>query len=111
MIVCPLSTVANWVSEFERFTPDIPVVLYHGSPTERADLRHKRLGMLPPGAKPKKGKKSKKVVQEEDADIETHEKPEETFPVIVTSYEMVMNDKKFLQKIDVSDAQPPFRTV
>lgn len=103
MIVCPLSTVANWVSEFERFTPDIPVVLYHGSPTERAELRHKRLGMLPPGTKPKKGKK-KKVVEQDDG-VETHEKPEQTFPVIVTSYEMVMNDKKFLQKIDVSYVQ------
>lgn len=87
------------MSEFERFTPDIPVVLYHGSQEERADIRHKRLGLGAPRQKKSKGKK-KKVVDEED--VETHKKPEETFPVIVTSYEMVMNDKKFLQKIGVS---------
>ena len=87
------------MSEFERFTPDIPVVLYHGTQEERADIRHKRLGLGAPRQKKGKGKK-KKVVDVED--VETHEKPEETFPIIVTSYEMVMNDKKFLQKIGVS---------
>lgn len=29
--------------EFERFTPGLPVVLYHGSPAERAEIRRTRL--------------------------------------------------------------------
>jgi len=31
LVVAPLSTISNWVSEFRRFAPDIPVILYHGN--------------------------------------------------------------------------------
>ncbi|KAK9764296.1 putative ATPase [Basidiobolus ranarum] len=69
LVIAPMSTLANWVSEFNRFTPTIPVVLYHGSIEERAHIRRKRMSKLG-----------------------------ETFPVVVTSYELIMNDRKFLQK-------------
>jgi len=72
LVIGPLSTLSNWVSEFQRWTPDIPVILYHGSRQERAE---KRMAHLP---------------------TSTPIKPE--FPVIVTSYEVVMADRKFLQK-------------
>ncbi|KAI6021044.1 SNF2 family N-terminal domain-containing protein [Pisolithus marmoratus] len=39
LIVCPLSVIHNWIEEFRRFAPSIPVCLYHGSPTDRAELR------------------------------------------------------------------------
>ncbi|KAJ3042030.1 hypothetical protein HDV00_008323 [Rhizophlyctis rosea] len=67
LIVAPLSTLANWVSEIERFTPQIPVILYHGSKQEREHLRRSRM----------------RVGQ--------------NFPVIVTSYEICMNDRNYLQ--------------
>ena len=31
LVVGPLSTLPNWVNEFKRWTPDVPVLLYHGS--------------------------------------------------------------------------------
>ncbi|RKP10548.1 SNF2 family N-terminal domain-containing protein, partial [Thamnocephalis sphaerospora] len=70
LITAPLSTLANWVCEFRRFAPDIPVILYHGTVDERQHLRNKKMRRLDP----------------------------DTFPVIVTSYEMVMNDRKHLEK-------------
>ena len=69
LIVAPLSTTSNWVAEFKKWTPDIPALLYHGSKQEREELR--RTQMRNPGS----------------AD----------FPVICTSYEISMNDRKFLQ--------------
>ncbi|ORX88944.1 hypothetical protein K493DRAFT_73220 [Basidiobolus meristosporus CBS 931.73] len=69
LVVAPMSTLSNWVNEFNKFTPSIPVVLYHGTPDERAELRKKRMKKLG-----------------------------ETFPVVVTSYELIINDRKFLQK-------------
>ncbi|KAF2768259.1 SWI/SNF chromatin remodeling complex component [Teratosphaeria nubilosa] len=68
LIAAPLSTTSNWVAEFKKWTPDIPVVLYHGSKQEREEIRRKRLRS--PGS----------------AD----------FPVICTSYEICMNDRKHL---------------
>ncbi|KAK4876073.1 hypothetical protein RN001_012495 [Aquatica leii] len=35
LIVAPLSTIPNWVSEFKRFSPKIPVILFHGNKEER----------------------------------------------------------------------------
>ena len=43
LIVAPVSTLSNWETEFEKWTPTIPVVLYHGSKEERAKLREKIL--------------------------------------------------------------------
>ena len=68
LIAAPLSTTSNWVAEFKKWTPKIPVVLYHGSKQEREELRSKRLRN--PGS--------------------------ENFPVICTSYEICMNDRKHL---------------
>ncbi|GAB4819427.1 hypothetical protein N2152v2_006473 [Parachlorella kessleri] len=73
LVVGPLSTLPNWVAEFERWAPDFPVVLYHGSKQERQELRRKR---MPAG------------------------KVTDQFPVVVTSYEIVIADVKFLQKYD-----------
>lgn len=57
LITAPLSTIPNWISEFERFAPDVsyffgrvsssksghlfqvPVVLYHGKYDHRMELR------------------------------------------------------------------------
>lgn len=68
LIAAPLSTTSNWVAEFEKWTPTIPVMLYHGDKKEREKLRKTRLKN--PGTK--------------------------DFPVVVTSYEICMNDRKFL---------------
>ena len=68
LIAAPLSTTTNWVDEIHKWTPEIPVVCYHGSKSERAAIRQKE--MRRPGS--------------------------ERFPVVVTSYEICMNDRKFL---------------
>lgn len=69
LILGPLSTVNNWVNEFKKWTPEIPVVMYHGSPQTRAKIRHEDLKGDGKGPK---------------------------FPVVCTSYEICMRDKKFL---------------
>ncbi|KAM4030519.1 lymphoid-specific helicase isoform 2-T2 [Anomaloglossus baeobatrachus] len=69
--VCgPLSTLPNWLSEFKRFCPEISVLLYHGTKPERLAL-------------------SKKIGKR-DGTLQTH-------PVVITSFEIAMNDRKILQ--------------
>ena len=68
LIAAPLSTTSNWVDEFQLWTPDIPVVLYHGSKQEREEIRRKRL----------------------------RDPTNPNFPVVCTSYEICMNDRKHL---------------
>ncbi|XP_064610346.1 lymphocyte-specific helicase-like [Liolophura sinensis] len=76
LVVGPLSTLPNWYSEFVRFTPKVPVVLYHGSKDDRTSLRKKIRRLLP----------VKKNVL--------------TQPVVITSYEIAMNDRKYLQNYE-----------
>lgn len=70
LIAAPLSTVRNWIEEFKFWTPTIKTILYHGSKQEREEMRRKKM----------------KMQTQKDFD----------FPVVVTSYEICMNDKKFL---------------
>ncbi|KAL9669003.1 hypothetical protein QQ045_006544 [Rhodiola kirilowii] len=66
LIVAPLSTLSNWVSEIQRFTPSINAIIYHGNKDERDEIRRKH---MPKTVGP-------------------------TFPLIVTSYEVAMNDAR-----------------
>ncbi|EGG12083.1 uncharacterized protein MELLADRAFT_32790, partial [Melampsora larici-populina 98AG31] len=103
LIVCPLSTVANWVNEFERFCPTVPVVLYHGSKDERNTLRAER--MSPPEDDPKawlgkpiNKRSNKRNNLKSNLTAWTSTNTKETFPVVVTSYEIVMNDRQYLSQ-------------
>uniref|UniRef100_A0A671WLE7 Proliferation-associated SNF2-like protein n=1 Tax=Sparus aurata TaxID=8175 RepID=A0A671WLE7_SPAAU len=69
LVVAPLSTLPNWISEFKRFTPEVSVLLYHGP--ERAKLLKQ---------------------------IRRPQGPLNMCPVVVTSFEIAMIDRKFLQR-------------
>lgn len=70
-----------------RFTPDIPCLLYHGDKATREQLRKKYF--------------SKKQNSED-------------FPIVVTSYEIIMNDRQFLARIPwkfiiIDEGMNPFK--
>ncbi|XP_040218135.1 lymphoid-specific helicase [Rana temporaria] len=70
-LVCgPLSTLPNWMSEFKRFSPEIPVLLYHGTQKERLQLAKK--------------------INKRDGALQI-------YPVVVTSFEIAMRDRPVLQ--------------
>ncbi|XP_014609029.1 PREDICTED: lymphocyte-specific helicase-like [Polistes canadensis] len=41
LIIVPLSTLPNWISEFSKFAPSLPVVVFYGSGSVRKSLRKK----------------------------------------------------------------------
>uniref|UniRef100_A0A8D3ECL1 Proliferation-associated SNF2-like protein n=1 Tax=Scophthalmus maximus TaxID=52904 RepID=A0A8D3ECL1_SCOMX len=71
LVVAPLSTLPNWINEFKRFAPEVSVLLYHGPQPERAKVL-KQIG-VPQG-------------------------PLRMCPVVITSFEISMIDRKFLQR-------------
>jgi ATP-dependent DNA helicase len=77
LIVAPLSTLSNWIEEFEKWTPSVPALLYHGTQDKRKELRRTELFN----------------------NIERN-RPTDKFPVVCTSPEMVMRDEKELSKIN-----------
>ncbi|KHN98465.1 ISWI chromatin-remodeling complex ATPase ISW2 [Metarhizium album ARSEF 1941] len=76
LVVAPLSTLSNWMDEFHKWTPSIPVIMYHGNQAQRAKIF--QTNML----KNLKGGR-----------------PTAKFPVVCTSYEMVLRDQHNLSRI------------
>ncbi|KAH9499746.1 hypothetical protein Btru_077717 [Bulinus truncatus] len=74
LVCAPLSTIPNWLSEFQLFAPEVPTVLFHGSKDVRLQL----------------GKRINKK----------HKIRDNVFvqPVVITSYEMAMCERKTLAK-------------
>ncbi|KAA1473299.1 hypothetical protein DENSPDRAFT_866013 [Dentipellis sp. KUC8613] len=139
LVVCPLSVLHNWADEFEKFAPDIPICIYHGSPDERKEMRRTVMSLDIPGAtadnstespakpKAKRGRprksqprrasrrKSKPANDSDDelagftedatdAEPEEADEPENsthqksTFPVVITTYEIIIKDRQHLAK-------------
>jgi ATP-dependent DNA helicase len=77
LVIAPLSTLSNWQDEFNKWTPSIPFALYHGKPEERQDiLKNKIMKHYQKG------------------------RPTSQFPVVCTSYEMILRDHAALSKVD-----------
>ncbi|KAF6747510.1 SNF2-family ATP dependent chromatin remodeling factor snf21 [Ephemerocybe angulata] len=109
LVVCPLSVLHNWVSEYEKFAPTIPVCMYHGTPDERAEMRRTVMALPeerpPPIAttsKPKRGRPSRrsKKSKADDSDDEVAKDSDATshFPVVVTTYDIIIRDRVHLAK-------------
>ncbi|KAI0856639.1 SNF2 family N-terminal domain-containing protein [Xylaria cubensis] len=77
LVIAPLSTLSNWQDEFQKWTPTIPFVLYHGTIEERQQIFRDKI-------------------------MKHYQKghPTQRFPVVCTSYEMVLRDHAALSKID-----------
>jgi len=71
LVAAPLATLPNWVNEFRKWVPSLPCILYHGSKDERAKLRESRL--------------------------RPHDQRKPGFPVVITSYEICIIDRTYLQ--------------
>ncbi|QRV95940.1 lymphoid-specific helicase [Ceratobasidium sp. AG-Ba] len=101
LIVCPLSVLHNWISEFEKFAPSIPVCMYHGPPPHRAELRKTVLRQPTAVGKssPKKKNKGRKSAgAKKSGEDDLPEQTTETFPIVVTTYDMVIKDRVHLAK-------------
>ncbi|GAA5964563.1 hypothetical protein JCM3765_005237 [Sporobolomyces pararoseus] len=81
LIILPKAVLRNWDAEFKRFAPSIPVLTYYGTPPERAEIRKESLGLS--------GLKRAK-----------HIKRSESYPVILTTYNIAIKDVAFLEMLD-----------
>eukprot|EP00656_Telonema_subtile_P037385 TRINITY_DN4159_c0_g1_i2.p1 TRINITY_DN4159_c0_g1~~TRINITY_DN4159_c0_g1_i2.p1 ORF type:complete len:1134 (-),score=426.22 TRINITY_DN4159_c0_g1_i2:94-3495(-) len=44
LIIVPLSTMSNWSNEFQKWCPELDVVIYKGTPAERKNLMNDKIG-------------------------------------------------------------------
>ena len=91
--------------------------MYHGSPEDRAELRRISMALprkheiLPKKKRPTQKKKQRItkhhdlddeviVIEDEDEEEEDLTTQKSTFPVVVTTYEMIIKDRKHLARYD-----------
>ena len=43
MVTVPLSTLSNWANEFARWAPNLVVVQYKGTPSQRRDIYRQKM--------------------------------------------------------------------
>ncbi|XP_074333317.1 protein CHROMATIN REMODELING 4-like [Apium graveolens] len=80
LVLVPLSTMPNWMSEFSLWAPDLNVVEYHGSAKARAMIRKYEWHASDPSGSSKKTTSYK-------------------FNVLLTTYEMVLVDSSHLSAV------------
>ncbi|GMF25659.1 unnamed protein product [Phytophthora lilii] len=68
LIVAPLSTLMNWATEFRKWAPSMPVMIYHGTKADRLKMRKNELN------------------RKKKSDVD--------FPVVISSYEMMLADTR-----------------
>ena len=76
LVVGPLEVMPNWIREIKRFCPSLNALQYHGTQTERREMRRTHPPRTGYGRYPKE------------------------FPVFVTTDEICMRDRKFLAEYD-----------
>ncbi|TVY91870.1 Lymphocyte-specific helicase [Lachnellula willkommii] len=77
LIVAPLSTLSNWIEEFEKWVPGLPVLLYHGTKPHRTKL----------------------FKTEMEKNVDKSKRVNKHFPVVCTSPEMILKDENNFTKI------------
>ncbi|ODQ67545.1 hypothetical protein NADFUDRAFT_81995, partial [Nadsonia fulvescens var. elongata DSM 6958] len=90
LIVSPLSIVQNWINEINKFAPEIKVLKYYGTPLEREDMRINLLDKMYNADVVANKKRGKPTQNDESNNIS----------VVVSSYDIIMNDSKFLQNYE-----------
>lgn len=98
LIVVPLSTLRNWINEFQRFAPSIPVLEYHGTPPERAALRRRHIPGCPAWAAEESKKRGQTQAARRHAVASMAREDRCSMPVFVTTYSIAMNDSALLGK-------------
>lgn len=99
LIVAPASTLHNWTQEFAKFLPSFRLVPYWGSPAERKVLRRFWFS-----ARQTPGTATNDIVTDMNTSVNENSKgaflgtKEAEMHVVVTSYQIVLQDSKFINK-------------
>ena len=117
IIIAPLATITNWLKEFQKWLPQCPVLLYHGTKLEREALRRTHMSksystVLPTttaaanaaatisSATNGSNGITHSTSSQDLKDASKTKKSAPIFPIIITSFEISMIDRPFLEQYD-----------
>ncbi|KAH6614340.1 ISWI chromatin-remodeling complex ATPase ISW2 [Boeremia exigua] len=92
LVICPLSVVNSWVTEAQKWVPELKVLRIHGTKNERDRLKRVALGMEDMQGNETEQLKDRKASRKAGVKVSTYEDSESSYKIIVTTYDTFQAD-------------------
>ncbi|KAH0261216.1 hypothetical protein KCU71_g20828, partial [Aureobasidium melanogenum] len=94
LVVCPLSVLGSWCDEARKWTPKLKVLRFHGSTSERNEVKLMASGVTDRYGNATGRHKTKRG----DVSVPENEDPGTVFDVMVTNYETFQSESSWLKQ-------------
>ncbi|KAG9840462.1 hypothetical protein KCU86_g11377, partial [Aureobasidium melanogenum] len=94
LVVCPLSVLGSWCDEARKWTPKLKVLRFHGSTSERNEVKLMASGVTDRYGNATRRNKTKRG----DVSVPENEDPGTVFDVMVTNYETFQSESSWLKQ-------------
>ncbi|KAJ4313163.1 hypothetical protein N0V94_007092 [Neodidymelliopsis sp. IMI 364377] len=98
LVVCPLSVLNSWVTEAQRWVPELKVLRIHGSKNERDRLKRVALGMEDLQGNETEQLKGRKASRKAGLKVSTYEDSGSSYKIIVTTYDTFQADHDWFKR-------------
>ncbi|KAF2790447.1 ISWI chromatin-remodeling complex ATPase ISW2 [Melanomma pulvis-pyrius CBS 109.77] len=100
LVICPLSVLRSWVSEAQRWVPQLKVLQFHGPVNERDRLKRVALGMEDTHGNETRQSKARKASRKAGLGVSklpTDESSDGSYKIIVTTYETYQAEQSWFK--------------
>lgn len=98
LVVCPLSVLNSWVTEAQKWVPELKVLRIHGSKNERDRLKRVALGMEDMQGNETEQLKGRKASRKAGLKVSTYEDSDTSYKIIVTTYDTFQADANWFKR-------------
>ncbi|KAF2703558.1 hypothetical protein K504DRAFT_495383 [Pleomassaria siparia CBS 279.74] len=101
LVICPLSVLRSWVSEAQRWVPQLKVLAMHGPVNERARLQRVALGMEDMHGNETRRSKNRKASRKAGLNVSkfpTEDRSHDSYKIIVTTYETYQTEQNWFKR-------------
>ncbi|KAI8942287.1 hypothetical protein NX059_000366 [Plenodomus lindquistii] len=99
LVVCPLSVLNSWVTEAEKWVPELKVLRFHGATSERARLKKVAQGMEDMKGRETKRAKARKANKKAGQKLSKLSANDEdsSYKIIVTTYDTFQSEQSWFK--------------
>ncbi|KAJ4379901.1 hypothetical protein N0V86_005085 [Didymella sp. IMI 355093] len=97
LVVCPLSVLNSWVTEAQKWVPELKVLRIHGTKNERDRLKRVATGMEDMQGRETELLKGRKASRRAGMKRSTYEGSESSYKIIVTTYDTFQADASWFK--------------
>ncbi|CBX93641.1 similar to ISWI chromatin-remodeling complex ATPase ISW2 [Plenodomus lingam JN3] len=99
LIICPLSVLNSWVTEAEKWVPELKVLRFHGASTERARLKKVAQGMEDMKGRETKRAKDRKASKKAGRKLSKLSSNDQdgSYKIIVTTYDTFQSEQSWFK--------------